>query len=88
MKVIRTEMHNPTPTCDEHVGTFFYVSPQKEKIQAEFYINCCPEDPNNELTKSLRVDALNEQFTDQYQQLIQGFNTDIQYVPVYPNPIF
>jgi hypothetical protein len=77
------EFIEPSPLCDIKVGTFHYFDANGEEIKADFYIRTCEE-----AYEAKRVDDLNQQFTDEWTNLIQRGCTKIEYKEITPSPIF
>ena len=73
----------PVAVCEIHAGTFFYVDEQGEECRAEFYVRTC-----DDTDQAKQVDDLNEQYTDEFSDLLIRGCTKIRYEEVSPSPFF
>lgn len=77
--------------CDILAGTFYFISQGGQRVSAQFFVRCCADSPDNLRDPAVlarRVDALNEQFADEWERLQQTGCTDIKYESLVPNPFF
>lgn len=84
----RLEFIEPTPTCDEHAGTFRYTQADGQQVTADFFVRCCPASDLDPVAKASRIDALNAQLTDQWSELQNSGCTSIKYTEIHPSPFF
>jgi hypothetical protein len=76
------------PVCDVHVGKFSYIDATGETYEAEFFVRVPQDNPLDDRVKAERVEAYNEQLTEEYDDLSARGCTEIKYTEDIPIQLF